>query len=122
MASMDKLVSLAKRRGFILPSSEIYGGLNGCWDYGPLGVELKRNVKDAWWEDMVSRHDSTAPAIGAPAAFDMVGLDCSILDEFARLGSQRTRRRIHRPHGGLPGNEEPVSRRSTGGIRRRCRR
>ena len=79
MVSMDKLVSLAKRRGFIFPSSEIYGGLNGCWDYGPLGVELKRNVKDAWWEDMVSRHDNTAPADGAPAPFDMVGLDCSIL-------------------------------------------
>ena len=79
MASMDKLVSLAKRRGFIFPSSEIYGGLNGCWDYGPLGVELKRNVKDAWWEDMVSRHDCTAPPQGAPTAFDMVGLDCSIL-------------------------------------------
>ena len=79
MVSMDKLVSLAKRRGFIFPSSEIYGGLNGCWDYGPLGVELKRNVKDAWWEDMVSRHDNTMPAVGAPAAFDMVGLDCSIL-------------------------------------------
>ena len=79
MVSMEKLVSLAKRRGFIFPSSEIYGGLNGCWDYGPLGVELKRNVKDAWWEDMVSRHDNTMPAHGAPAAFDMVGLDCSIL-------------------------------------------
>ena len=79
MASMDKLVSLAKRRGFIFPSSEIYGGLNGCWDYGPLGVELKRNVKGAWWQDMVSRHDCTAPPQGAPTAFDMVGLDCSIL-------------------------------------------
>ena len=79
MVSMDKLVSLAKRRGFIFPSSEIYGGLNGCWDYGPLGVELKRNVKDAWWEDMVKRHDNTMPPAGAPAAFDMVGLDCSIL-------------------------------------------
>ncbi len=79
MISMDKLVSLAKRRGFIFPSSEIYGGLNGCWDYGPLGVELKRNVKDAWWEDMVSRHDNTEAVDGAPVAFDMVGLDCSIL-------------------------------------------
>ena len=79
MVSMEKLVSLAKRRGFIFPSSEIYGGLNGCWDYGPLGVELKRNVKDAWWENMVSRHDNTLAADGAPAAFDMVGLDCSVL-------------------------------------------
>ena len=44
---MDKLVSLCKRRGFIFPSSEIYGGINGFWDYGPLGVELKRNIKEA---------------------------------------------------------------------------
>ncbi len=79
MDSMEKLVSLAKRRGFIFPSSEIYGGLNGCWDYGPLGVELKRNVKDAWWEDMVSRHDGTIVPEGAPSSFAMVGLDSSIL-------------------------------------------
>ena len=51
---MEKLVSLCKRRGFLFQSSEIYGGLNGFWDYGPLGVELKRNVKDAWWRDMVT--------------------------------------------------------------------
>ena len=54
---MEKLVSLCKRRGFIFPSSEIYGGLNGFWDYGPLGVELKRNIKEAWWRDMVTGHD-----------------------------------------------------------------
>jgi glycyl-tRNA synthetase len=64
---MEKLVSLCKRRGFIFPSSEIYGGLNGFWDYGPLGVELKRNIKDAWWRDNVMMRD------------DMVGLDCSII-------------------------------------------
>jgi glycyl-tRNA synthetase len=64
---MDKLVSLCKRRGFIFPSSEIYGGINGFWDYGPLGVELKRNIKDAWWRDNVMVRD------------DMVGLDCSII-------------------------------------------
>src|SRR5689334_17560073 len=64
---MDKLVSLCKRRGFIFPSSEIYGGLNGFWDYGPLGVELKRNIKDAWWRDNVNSRD------------DMCGLDCSII-------------------------------------------
>ncbi len=64
---MEKLVSLCKRRGFVFPSSEVYGGLNGFWDYGPLGVELKRNVKDAWWVDNVRSRD------------DMVGLDCSII-------------------------------------------
>ena len=46
---MEKLVSLAKRRGFVFQSSEIYGGLGSVWDYGPLGVELKKNVKDRWW-------------------------------------------------------------------------
>ena len=64
---MEKIVSLAKRRGFIFQSSEIYGGLNSCWDYGPIGIELKRNVKDAWWNYMVHRRD------------DIVGIDCSIL-------------------------------------------
>ena len=50
---MDKLVSLCKRRGFIFQSSEIYGGTGSVWDYGPLGVELKRNIKDCWWNAMV---------------------------------------------------------------------
>jgi glycyl-tRNA synthetase len=79
MDLMEKLVSLAKRRGFIFPSSEIYGGLNGCWDYGPLGVALKRNVKQAWWDDVVARHDETMPPSGAPSPYSMVGLDSSIL-------------------------------------------
>jgi glycyl-tRNA synthetase len=56
-AFMDKIVSLSKRRGFIFQSSEIYGGLNGCWDYGPLGVELLKNVKDQWWQTMTFRED-----------------------------------------------------------------
>ena len=64
---MDKLVSLAKRRGFIFQSSEIYGGLGSVWDYGPLGVELKRNVKDRWWRAMVQQRD------------DIEGLDAAIL-------------------------------------------
>ncbi len=66
-STMQKIVSLAKRRGFIFQSSEIYGGLKACYDYGPLGVELKRNVKEAWWNDMVHRRA------------DIVGLDCSII-------------------------------------------
>jgi glycyl-tRNA synthetase len=76
---MDKLVSLCKRRGFLFQSSEIYGGLNGFWDYGPLGVELKRNVKDAWWRDMVTGHDDTTVPPGAPSAYEMVGLDSTII-------------------------------------------
>ncbi|MGE5194478.1 MAG: glycine--tRNA ligase, partial [Deltaproteobacteria bacterium] len=76
---MEKIVALCKRRGFIYQSSEIYGGLNGFWDYGPLGVELKRNVKEAWWRDMITNHDEFSTLPGAPLAFSMVGLDCSII-------------------------------------------
>jgi glycyl-tRNA synthetase len=77
--SMEKIVSLAKRRGFVFPSSEIYGGLNGAWDYGPLGVELKRNIKGAWWDDMIAHHDETQTPDGAPSGFAMVGLDTALL-------------------------------------------
>jgi glycyl-tRNA synthetase len=74
-ALMDKLTALCKRRGFIYQSSEIYGGIGGFWDYGPLGVELKRNIKDAWWRDMV-----TNPPNGATGhEISMVGLDCAII-------------------------------------------
>jgi glycyl-tRNA synthetase len=65
--TMEKLVSLCQRRGFIFPSSDIYGGLSGCWDYGPVGSELKRNVKEAWWRRIVQERD------------DMLGMDTSIL-------------------------------------------
>ena len=64
---MDKLVSLCKRRGFIFKSSEIYGGINSCWDYGPMGVELKKNIKEFWWKSMVTSRQ------------DIEGLDASIL-------------------------------------------
>ena len=57
LKDMNELVSLSKRRGFVFPSSEIYGGINACWDYGPLGIELKRNVKERWWRAMVDRID-----------------------------------------------------------------
>ncbi|RMH66741.1 MAG: glycine--tRNA ligase, partial [Bacteroidetes bacterium] len=64
---LDKIVSLSKRRGFIFQSSEIYGGLGAVYDYGPLGVELKRNVQARWWQAMVYRHDN------------IEGLDAAIL-------------------------------------------
>ena len=64
---MDRVVNLSKRRGLVFPSSEIYGGFRSTWDYGPLGVLLKRNVKDAWWRSMVQERD------------DVVGLDAAIL-------------------------------------------
>ncbi len=76
---MEQLVALCKRRGFLFQSSEIYGGLNGFWDYGPLGVELKRNVRDAWWHDMVTAHNELIVADGAPATYEMAGLDCTII-------------------------------------------
>ena len=66
-SDLSTIVSLAKRRGFVFPSSEIYGGIGSSWDYGPLGVELKRNVKEAWWHAMVYEHD------------DVVGLDSAII-------------------------------------------
>jgi len=77
--TMDKVVALCKRRGFIFQSSEIYGGIGGFWDYGPLGVELKRNIKDAWWRDMVTGHDETAQLPDAPSPYAMVGLDTTII-------------------------------------------
>ena len=67
LAKLEDIVSLCRRRGFIFQSSEIYGGLASCYDYGPLGVELKRNVRAAWWKTVVQMRD------------DVVGLDCSIL-------------------------------------------
>ena len=76
---MDQLVALCKRRGFLFQSSEIYGGLQGFWDYGPMGVELKRNVREAWWRDMVTAHNELEPPPGAPSPYEMVGLDCAII-------------------------------------------
>nr|MCR5661207.1 glycine--tRNA ligase [bacterium] len=62
----DKIVSLCKRRGFVYPGSDIYGGLANCWDYGPLGAQLKKNVKDLWWRSNVQERS------------DMVGIDAAI--------------------------------------------
>ena len=67
MVDLDKIISLCKRRGFLFQGSDQYGGLQGTWDYGPLGVELKNNVKRAWWRRNVYERD------------DMEGLDCAIL-------------------------------------------
>ena len=77
--NMDAIVSLCKRRGFLFQSSEIYGGFQGFWDYGPLGVELKRNVREAWWRDMVNAHDEFTAPEGAPTSFNMVGIETSII-------------------------------------------
>src|SRR5689334_7105380 len=64
---MDNIVNLCKRRGFVFPSGQIYGGLGGFWDWGPLGLKLKNNIKEAWWRDFVLTWD------------DVVGLDGSII-------------------------------------------
>jgi glycyl-tRNA synthetase (class II) len=72
---MERIVALAKRRGFVFPASEIYGGLNGFWDYGPLGTQLKNNLRDAWWHDMV-----LCPPIGPDGhPVSIVGLDSAII-------------------------------------------
>lgn len=67
MVDLDTLYSLCKRRGFVYPGSEIYGGFGGFWDYGPLGVEMKRNIRDAWWRETVQMRD------------DVVGLDAALI-------------------------------------------
>ena len=73
--SMDEIVALCKRRGFVFPASEIYGGLNGFWDFGPLGTELKNNLRDAWWREMV-----TSPPPGQDGhPLSIVGLDSAII-------------------------------------------
>ena len=64
--TLDKIISLCKRRGFVYQASEIYGGQAGAWDYGPLGVEFKRNIQNEWWHYMTQLHD------------DVVGLDSAI--------------------------------------------
>ncbi|MCC6934182.1 MAG: glycine--tRNA ligase, partial [Candidatus Yanofskybacteria bacterium] len=64
---IEKIISLAKRRGFVYPGSEIYGGLANSWDYGPLGAELRRNIKDAWWRRFVQQRD------------DVVGIETALI-------------------------------------------
>ena len=66
-SSLEQIASLSKRRGFLYPRSEIYGGINGFWYYGPLGIEIKQNIRDSWWRAVVRRRE------------DVVGLDASII-------------------------------------------
>src|ERR1700737_1210744 len=94
---LDAVVNLSKRRGFVYPSSEIYGGLRAAWDYGPLGVELKNNVKRQWWRYMVQERD------------DIVGLDSSVI--LAREGGEES--------GHAPTPSSRRTRRSTATRRRR---
>ena len=96
--TMEKIVSLCKGRGFIFAGSEIYGGLSNTWDYGPLGVELKNNVKKAWWKKFVQENRYN------------VGLDAAILMN-GGLGCNRSCGRLLRSTDGLQGLQDPSSRR-----------
>ena len=87
---MEKVVRLCRHRGFIFPSAEIYGGFRSTYDYGPLGVNMLRNVKNAWWRSMVQLRD------------DVVGLDAAILSPARRLGGLGPPGHLHRPAGRLP--------------------
>ena len=105
LEDMDKLVSLCKRRGFIFQSSEIYGGINGFWDYGPLGVELKRNIKDAWWRtwSQTTRRPDARRSDGRARLLDH--------HEPAGVGGVRPRRRLPRLRWSTAGVEEALPRR-----------
>ena len=92
---MKEIVALCKRRGFIFAASDIYGGINGFWDYGPLGTELKNNLRDLWWKSMV-----LCPPIGPDGSpVEIVGVDCCHHPEPQSLGSLRPCRRFLRSDG-----------------------
>ena len=99
VVTMDKIVSLARRRGFVFPSSEIYGGLGSAYDYGHYGVLLKENVKARWFEAMVHERD------------DIVALDSSLILHPARVGGIGPRDRLRRPARRLPHLQAPLPRR-----------
>jgi len=106
VADLDTIVSLSKRRGFIFPSSEIYGGINAVWDYGPLGVELKNNVKRAWWRSMVQERDDIvgldAGILMAPQVWVTSGHVAEFSDPLVECGTCRRRYRLDE----LPGAED----------------
>lgn len=98
--TMEKIVTLCKNRGFVYPGSEIYGGLSNSWDYGPLGVEFKNNVKRAWWQKFVQENPYN------------VGLDSAILMNL-QVWVAWPRRRLFRPADGLQRLQNPSPRRQT---------
>ncbi len=108
---MEQLVALCKRRGFLFQSSEIYGGLNGFWDYGPMGVELKRNIREAWWRDMVTPTTSWS---SSPAPVGLRNGRARLRDHYAPPGveGQRALRPVQRHDGRLPGHGETLPVRS----------
>ncbi len=100
VVTMDKIVALCKRRGFIFPSSEIYGGVGSTYDFGHYGVLLKGNVKNEWWRAMVGRRD------------DIVALDSAILQHPRVWEASGPPGRLHRPAGGLQDLRAALPRRS----------
>ena len=109
-------MALCKRRGFIYQASEIYGGINGFWDYGPLGAQLKRNLRDAWWEDTVMRPcGGQRGPDGQPVR--IVPLDSTIIQHPRGLGSERARGELQRSHDRLPRNQSALPLRSRERLR-----
>ncbi len=106
--SMDTIVSLAKRRGFVYPSSEIYGGYASFWDYGPLGVELKRNIKDTWWQDIVRRRSEVVGLETSQIMHPRVWQSSGHLENFTDplVDCLNCKQRFRADH--LPGYEENV--------------
>ena len=102
---MNKIVSLCKRRGFIFQSSEIYGGLASTYDYGPLGIELKRNIRDAWWGQFIQDRD------------DMVGIESAILMHPQVWVASGHARHLHRPPRRVQSLPPPLPRRPHRGLR-----
>ena len=94
--TLETISNLAKKRGFVFQASEIYGGLRSSYDYGPLGVELLRNVKEAWWRTMVQERD------------DVVGLDSAILQARQVWQASGSRRGVHRSSGRVPQLQQPA--------------
>src|SRR5881296_2921873 len=82
---MEKIVALSKRRGFIFQSSEIYGGINGFWDYGPLGAELKRNLRDTWWRAMMREREDVVPLDASIIMHPAIWKASGHVDTFADL-------------------------------------
>ncbi len=103
--TLDTIANLAKRRGFVFQSSEIYGGLRSAYDYGPLGVEVLRNVKEQWWRSMVQLRD------------DIVGLDSAILQSPEVWEASGHRGLLHRPAGGVHQLQHTVPARQARGPR-----
>ena len=122
VADLDTIVSLSKRRGFIYPSSEIYGGINAVWDYGPLGVELKNNVKRAWWRAMVQSATTSSGSTPASSCIPRCGWTSGHVGSFSDLlvECQTDHRRFRLDE--LPGAEGCPRRGAAGSGDRRAAR